>query len=226
MTISTLTHRVAAIEVKMLHLQFRMKKIYEDQQKLNNEKINYQTPRDLIKGMNNAAYNCIDMLVTFEHIYQLINDIFGTPELKEKFTKEMFQLLGNIRKIAEKWKPVRNKLGGHIDIEVAEKFCKEHNYFGVFLSEDLEADTGMLNMLLIESAINIARDKSDIFGRDLNLKNNGIGKEIKLFVDKLNEDWNTIFSYFDPMMKFLYEHGKQEKKDCTNPKDWKGIIVD
>ena len=223
---STLTYRVAAIQVKMLHLQFRMKKIYEDQKRLNDRKSSYKTPKTLIKGMNDAVYSSIDMLITFEHLYQLINDIFGTPELKEKFDEEMFQLLGNIRKVAMKWKPVRNKLGGHIDIEIAEAFCKKHNYFGVFLSDDLEADIGMLNMLLIESAVNVARDKSDIFGRDLDLASNGIGPEIKLFVDKLNEDWNTVYSYFEPMMRFMYKHGKQEKKDCTDPKDWKGIIVD
>lgn len=223
---STLTHRIAAIQVKMLHLQFRMKKIYDDQKLLNSKLSNYKTPREIIKGMNNAVYSAIDMLITFEHMFQLVNDIFNTPELKQRLDQNTIQLLGNVRKIAQKWKHVRNKLGGHIDIEIAEKFCEDHNYFGVFISDDLEADIGMLNMLLIESAVNTSRIKSDIFGRELDLKNNGVGPEMKLFVETLNNDWNGVFSYFEPLMKFLYEVGKKEKMECTDPKDWKGIVVD
>lgn len=223
---TTLTHRVAAIQVKMLHLQFRMKKIYEDQKLLNTKIPSFRTPREIIKGMNNAVYSAIDMLITFEHMFQLVNDIFNTAELKDRLDQGTIQLIGNVRKIAQKWKHVRNKLGGHIDIDVAEKFCEKHNYFGVFISDDLEADIGMLNMLLIESAVNAVRSKSDIFGRDLDLKNNGVGPEIKLFVDTLNKDWNEVFSYFEPFMKFLYNVGKKEKMECTDPKDWKGIVVD
>jgi len=224
--LTTLTHRVAAIQVKMLHLQFRMKKIYEDQKFLNTKLPSFRTPREIIKGMNNAVYSAIDMLITFEHMFQLVNDIFNTAELKDRLDQGTIQLIGNVRKIAQKWKHVRNKLGGHIDIDVAEKFCEKHNYFGVFISDDLEADIGMLNMLLIESAVNAVRSKSDIFGRDLDLKNNGVEPEIKLFVDTLNKDWNEVFSYFEPFMKFLYNVGKKEKMECTDPKDWKGIVVD
>ena len=223
---TTLTHRVAAIQVKMLHLQFRMKKIYEDQKFLNTKLPSFRTPREIIKGMNNAVYSAIDMLITFEHMFQLVNDIFNTAELKDRLDQGTIQLIGNVRNIAQKWKHVRNRLGGHIDIDVAEKFCEKHNYFGVFISDDLEADIGMLNMLLIESAVNAVRSKSDIFGRDLDLKNNGVGPEIKLFVDTLNKDWNEVFSYFEPFMKFLYNVGKKEKMECTDPKDWKGIVVD
>jgi len=203
-----------------------MKKIYEDQKLLNSKLPNFKTSREVIKGMNNAVYSAIDMLITFEHVFQLVNDIFNTSELKDRLDQSTIQLIGNVRKIAQKWKHVRNKLGGHIDIEIAEKFCEKHNYLGVFLSDDLEADIGMLNMLLIESAVNSVRSKSDIFGRELDLKNNGIGPEIKLFVDTLNKDWNEVFSYFEPFMKFLYDVGKKEKMDCTDPKDWKGIVVD
>ena len=223
---STLTHRVAAIQMKMLHLQFRMKKIYEDQKLLNSKLPSFKTPREIIKGMNNAVYSAIDMLITFEHMFQLVNDIFNTLELKDRLDQNTIQLIGNVRKIAQKWKHVRNKLGGHIDLEIVEKFCEKHNYFGVFLSDDLEADIGMLNMLLIESAVNSVRNKSDIFGRDLDLKNNGPGPEIKLFVETLNKDWNEVFGYFKPLMKILYKLGKKEKMACTNPKDWKGIVVD
>ena len=81
-------------------------------------------------------------------------------------------------------------------------------------------------MLLIESAVNAARGAEDIFGRDLNLKKHGIPNEMKLFVEKLNEDWNTSFEYFEPMMKFMYKIGKKEKMECTDPSEWKGIIGD
>ncbi len=222
---TTLTSRVAAIEVKMLHLQFRMKKIFEDQQYLNEQRSNFKENREIIKGMNNAAYNFIDMLVTMENLYQLISDIFATPEIREKFNQDMYKLLNKTKKITQKWKPVRNKLGGHIDIEVIVQFCEHHNYKGVFISDDLESDLGVLNMLMIESAVNSARNVFDIFGRDINLKNNGMPTEIKLLVDTINEDWNTAFEYFAPMMQFLYEIGKKEKLKNSHPEDLKGIVV-
>lgn len=224
--LTTLTSRVASIEVKMLHLQFRMKKIYEDQKMLNRQMPQFKNNREIIKGMKNAAYNCIDMLVTMGNLYQLINDIFATPEIREKFDKDMCQLLNQTKKITQKWKPVRNKLGGHIDIEIVEQFCAQHNYKGVFISNDLELDMGALNILMIESAVNSARNVSDIFGRDLNLKQNGIPQEIKLLVETLNKDWNTAFGYFEPMMEFLYKIGKEEKLANSHPGDLKGIVVD
>ena len=224
--LTTLTPRVASIEVKMLHLQFRMKKIFEDQKVLNSQLPKFRNNREIIKGMNNAAYSCIDMLVTMENLYQLINDIFATPEIREQFDKDMYQLLNQTKKITQKWKPVRNKLGGHIDIEIVEQFCEQHNYKGVFISNDLESDMGVLNMLMIESAVNSSRNVLDIFGRDLNLKQNGISKEIKLLVETLNKDWNTAFGYFEPMMKFLYNIGKEEKMANSHPSDLKGIVVD
>jgi hypothetical protein len=115
---TTLTSRVAAIEVKMLHLQFRMKKIFEDQKLLNSQLPNLKGNREIIKGMNNASYSFIDMLVTMENLYQLVNDIFATSEIRERFTKDIYQLLNKTKKLTQKWKPVRNKLGGHIDIQL------------------------------------------------------------------------------------------------------------
>ncbi len=224
--LTTLTSRVAAIEVKMLHLQFRMKKIFEDQKLLNSQQSDLKGNRETIKGMNNAAYSFIDMLVTMENLYQLVNDIFATPEIRQRFNKDMYQLLNNTKKLTQKWKPVRNKLGGHIDIEIVEQFCEKHNYKGVFITDDLEADLGVLNMLMIESAVNSARNVSDIFERDLNLKQNGIPQEMKLLVDTINKDWNTAFGYFEPMMKFIYEIGKKEKLAKSHPDDLKGIVVD
>ena len=89
----------------------------------------------------------------------------------------------------------------------------------MFITDDLETDLSALNMLLIESAVNAARRTEDIFGRDLNLKQNGIPNEMRLFVEKLNEDWNAASAYFEPTMKFMYEIGKKEKIECTDPSD-------
>ena len=49
---------------------------------------------------------------------------------------------------------------------------------------------------------------------------------MKLIVDTINKDWNTAFSYFEPMMKFVYETGKEEKLANSHPDDLKGIVVD
>jgi hypothetical protein len=202
-----------------------MKKIYEDQKRAVNKAKQIKNSRKRIKALYVVAYSCIDMLITFDHMYQLLSDIFSTPELRDRFDSSMKQMVGDSRKIAKKWKPVRNRLGGHIDIEVVENLCLKHNFIGVFLSDDLEADVPVLNMLLIENAVNYVRDKSDIFGRDLDFKNNGLANEMKLFVDTLNKDWNAVYEYFRPMSEFLYKHGKEEKMRATHPEDRKGLVV-
>ena len=220
---STLTTKVAAIQVKMLHLQFRMKKIYEDQSMLNEKKVKCKTNREIIRGLTNSAYTLIDMLTTMEHAHQLMKDFLDTEELKKHFAKSTYEMLNNVKKISEKWKYVRNKLGGHIDSQVVEDMCKEHNFKGVFLSNDLETDVGVLNMLLIESAVNAARKSGDIFGRDLEMKQNLSG-EAEVLVTKLNEDWNTVFSYFLPLMDLMYKAGKEEKISATSPEEWEGLV--
>ena len=222
----TLTHRVAAIQVKMLHLQFRMKLIHENQGRIIEKSNAYRTDREKVKGMYSAAYNVVDMLTTFENIYQLMDDIFATSELKDKMESELRKILGTTKSISLKWKKVRNKLGGHIDIEMVEKFCKQNSYLGVFISDDLEADTGILNMLMIAGACNAVRDKYDIFGRDLDLKKNGPGPEMEALMTKIDEDWGTAFAYFEPMMKFLYKVGKEEKLSISTPESIKGIMTD
>lgn len=220
---STLTTKVAAIQTKMLHLQFRMKKIYEDQSLLNEKKASFKTNRETIRGLTNSAYSFIDMLITMEHAHQLMKDFFATQELTQHFDKNTYTLLNDVKKISEKWKYVRNKLGGHIDSQVVEEMCVNHNFKGVFLSDDLETDVGVLNMLLIESAINAARKSHDIFGRELEMKKKLPG-EVEAIVTKLNEDWNAVFSYFKPLMELLYKAGKEEKILATSPEERKGLV--
>ena len=98
---TTLTTRFAAIQLKMLHLQFRMKKIHQDQQKALSE-AQHKTNRDRVRGLLPVAYNFIDMLVTFEHAAGLVRDIFATPELRVHFDKDTYEILNRTRKAAEK----------------------------------------------------------------------------------------------------------------------------
>ena len=129
-TSTTLTTRFAAIQLKMLHLQFRMKKIHQDQQALSAAW--HKTNRDMIRGLLPAAYTFIDMLVSLEHMAGLVRDIFATPELRNRFDRDTYEILNRTRKAAERWLPVRNCLGGHIDIKVIDELCRRHGYRGVF----------------------------------------------------------------------------------------------
>ena len=214
---STVTPRVAAAQFKMLHIHFRALKISEDQQRLHVQ--DFAENRDKIKKMRNAAYNCIDMMICMEHIVGVINDILGTPELREKMNRDALKILNTSKKAAEKWKPVRNRVGGHLCIDAFESFCAQHNYHGVFLSDDLEADLGPLNMLAIGSAINDARRTCDIFKRDIDIM-----AETSLVIDQLDQDWTTALSYFEPISRFMYDIGKKEKLAAAHPDDVCGIV--
>ena len=71
--------------------------------------------------------------------------------------------------------------------------------------------------------MNSARSSSDIIGRDLDMCSD-IGAESSVLVTAINKDWNTIFGYFEPMMKLMYRVGKEEKKASTHPSEWHGIV--
>ena len=221
-TSTTLTTRFAAIQLKMLHLQFRMKKIYQDQQALSEAQ--YKTNRDRIRGLLPAGYTFIDMLVSLEHAAGLVRDVFATPELRVHFDKDACEILNRTRKAADKWRPVRNCLGGHIDIDVIDELCERHGYRGVFLSNDLESDVAVLNMLLLEGAVNSVRSKSDIIGRDLDMRSH-LASETETLVKAINNDWQTVFGYFKPLMELMYRVGKQEKMAATHPSQRTGIVT-
>ena len=222
--ISTLTYRVAAVQVKMMHIQYRLKKIHDDQEIINEKLKNITTNRDILREIGTTVYSTVDMLITMEHLYQLTNDIFSTTELTQHFNKKIYQIINNTKKIAKKWKFVRNKLGGHIDINTVEDFCDKHNFKGVFISDDFECDVSALNMILIESAVNSARSSYDIFARDLDLRKDLPG-EMKLLVDELNKDWNEAFLYFEPLMKLMYKVGKKEKISWAGINNLSGIVT-
>tara|TARA_R110002049_G_scaffold47902_4_gene138545 strand:+ start:19978 stop:20598 length:621 start_codon:yes stop_codon:yes gene_type:complete len=203
----------------MLHIQFRALRIGEDRERLNSQTLTDN--RDQIKQMRNVAYGFIDTMVCMEHIVGVINDILSTSELRDKMDREILTVLNASKKAAEKWKPVRNRVGGHLCIDVFESFCTEHNYQGVFLSDDLEADLGLLNMLAIGSAINDARKTCDIFHRDINIMHM---PDMRILVNQLNEDCTTALSYFDPVSRFMYDVGREEKLAAAHPDDTVGIV--
>ena len=217
---STLTSRVAAVQFKMLHIQFRVLKIGEDQKRAL-DVVDADTPRQQVKATKNVAYCFLDTMVCMEHIFELINDIFATPELREHMEREEYEILNKSKDAASRWKPVRNKVGGHLDLDAFISFCDKHNYKGVFVSDDLEADLCALNLIAIGAAINASRNTCDIFGRDID-----IISEMNLVAKQLKDDSDTAIAYFDPISRFLYRIGMDEKKAAANPEDLKGIIRD
>lgn len=205
--------------MKLFYLQYRALKIVNDQKSLN--KKDYLTARERLKGNKDSVFNTVDIIITMEYIIGLINDMFNTPELRDKFDEDMYKLLNKSKKAARRWKSVRNHIGGHLNITSIENICKKYNLKGVFLSEDIEADASLLNMLIIQGAVNAARKTEDIFGRDINLI-----EDAHLFNQKIDEDWGVALEFFEPSLKFLCKFGEEEKKKHTSPSTWKGIVYD
>lgn len=62
------------------------------------------------------------------------------------------------------WKHVRNKLGGHLNIENITSICDKHNFKGVFISNFIEADfKAILLNMLVEESVNSSLNKSQLF---------------------------------------------------------------
>lgn len=203
----------------MLHIQYRALKIAEDNDRVVASPP--KNPREGVKATKNAAYSFIDTMICMEHVVGLIDDIFATEELRQPMERDIYTVLNASKKAAEKWKPVRNRVGGHLSIEAFEAFCDQHNYKGVFISDDLEADLCALNLLAIGAAINDARTTCDIFRRDIQIMD-----DIALVSQTLTEDCKTAIRYFDPVSRYLYRIGKDEKLAAAHPHDLKGIVRD
>lgn len=219
---STLTHRFAAIQIKMWHLQFRMRQVLRNHSILNEQE--FSSNRQRIRGLGPAIYSVLDMLVTFEHLEVLMSDILATDEIRSALTPQEVKNIGRTKNVAARWKSVRNVFGGHIDLSIVVDVCERHNFRGALLSNDLETDIAVYNALLLEGALNRARVKSDIFGRDLNFSRDLSG-EISIVIEELNKDWNEVFAYFEPLMKRIYEVGKPEKMAVTRPEDRLGLVI-
>ncbi len=48
--------------------------------------------------------------------------------------------------------------------------------------------------------------------------------EAEILVNKLNEDWNTVFNNFYPLMELIYKAGKKEKMSATIPEEREGLV--
>lgn len=199
-----------------------MKKIHDDQGALHD--LVPSTNREKIRHFGPAAYAVVDMLVTLEHAASLFKDVFATPVLSKQLGKELRRQLSASMKTAEKWQPVRNKLGGHLDLSSIESACDSHGFRGVFLSEDLETDVSVLNAILIESAFNQSGFAQTHLGRQIDLRS-GISMEVQVMITLLNGDWEKVFSCFNPLMQKMYAIGKEEKEAVTPPSERKGIVV-
>ena len=218
---STLTSRVAAIQIKLWHLYFRMKKIRDDQKRLHIKK--FKSPRTRLVRMAPAVYNCIDMIISMEHLSTAMADVRATSEQREHFVEAQLKQIGVAQNVSSKWIAVRNKLGGHLDITVFEEMCERHGISGVLISQNPEADAAIYNMLLLESAINSTRKKSQIFDRELDCRNN-LSQELKAISDKISEDWNAIFETFAPIIEAIYEIGKRDKLLVASSEELAGML--
>lgn len=200
-----------------------MEKIYRDQEALNGRQ--FETNRAKIKGMRNATYSVIDMLITMEHAATAFQDVFSTPILSKQLGDELRKSLSEGRQIAQKWTPIRNKLGGHIDVSAIEAACADYNFKGVFLTPDLETDVSGFNAILIAAAFNESGFSEREFGRRVNFNEHGFVPEIALMVTKLNQDWARVFACINPLIAKMYEIGKAEKEAVTPLSERQGLIV-
>jgi len=218
---TTLTSDTSAIQIKLMYLHFKSVKINDDMNRINSLKFKDKESPEAISAKGEIAFNMIDVIALFEGYNTLVKDINAYPNFSKRLNKALANSLKEIRKRTEKWKHVRNKIGGHVDIESIKSFCETYNYRGVFLSDELEADFKGITMLqIIESAINSTLHKSKLLISKAKLTTQ---YGLNIVVDKIMEDWKLCFDLNQPLMELLYEIGKEEKLNSTNPDDI-GII--
>lgn len=214
---NTLISEISAIQVKLLFLHFKSVKINDDIARINQTEFSSNSVADAIKKRGEMAYNIIDIVVLFESYNSLINNIYNYKKIAKHINSELRFKLGKIQKLTAKWKFVRNKIGGHVDIEPIQEFCDLYEYKGVFISNNLEADfKGILILQMIESAINSTLDKSNLFENKLVLTNK---VDLEKLISKINQDWKPCFDLFSDISKFLYKIGKKDKLKTIKGKD-------
>ena len=219
---TTLTSEISAIQIKLMYLHFKSVKVNDDMNRINSLKFQNLGSPEAISAKGEVAFNMIDVITLFEGYHSLTKDIHAYPNLSKRLSKTVSDTLKEVKKRTEKWKHVRNKIGGHIDIESIKSFCKIYNYRGVFISDELEADfKGIIILQMIQSAINSTLTKSKLFiwpGVDLTGQ---FG--LNTVINKIMEDWRICFEMYKPLMELLYEIGKQEKLKTIDHDDI-GII--
>jgi len=160
---NTITTEVSAIQVKSLYLNFKTIKINDSINQINSLRFENSATPEAISARGEIIYDVIDAITLFENYHSLCDDILKSPNLGPVLTSDLSSYLKLVRKKMSQWKHVRNKLGGHLNLQAIEGFCKKHNYKGVFISNHLEADfKGVLLNMMLESAINETLEKSKL----------------------------------------------------------------
>jgi len=176
----TVISEISAIQVKLLFLHFKSIKINEDIQRINSISFSDPESPEAIKKKGEIAYCIIDIIALFESYNSFVRNINNYENIAKYLKRRLRRKLENIKISTAKWKHVRNKIGGHIDIKPIQEFCETYSYKGVFISNDLEADfKGILILQMIESAINSTLNKSKLFSKKVILtQESDLGKII------------------------------------------------
>ncbi|MEX0810781.1 MAG: hypothetical protein WD048_01105 [Chitinophagales bacterium] len=212
---NTIVSEISAIQVKLLFLHFKSVRINEDIQRINSIPFsNPKKPEAIIKK-GEIAYCLVDIISLFESYNSLVSNIYSYKNISKYIESNLKSRLGKIQKTTAKWKHVRNKIGGHVDIEPIQEFCENYNYKGVFISNNLEADfKGILILQMIESAINSTLNKSKLFENEVVLTEQ---LDLGRLIGKIKQDWEPCLDMFDDVFKLLYKIGKGDKlKAITN----------
>ncbi|SHJ57742.1 hypothetical protein SAMN04488028_101559 [Reichenbachiella agariperforans] len=200
---------VSALQTKLLYLHFKSVKINDDIQRINSINFTDSSSKESITKKGEIAYNLVDIISLFEGYWSLADNIFKYKNVSTHLNSNLNTHLKDLRRRTGKWKHVRNKIGGHLDINTIIDFCEDYNYKGVFISNELEADfKGVLILQMIESAVNSTLEKSHLFKNDLILTE---PRDLNLLIDKINEDWLVCLQSFEIVSKFLYKMGKKDK---------------
>jgi hypothetical protein len=212
---------VSALQTKLMFLHFKSVKINDDIVRINSIEFPDPSTKESITKKGEIAFNMIDIIALFEGYWSFADNVFKYKNISAYLNSEVNSHLKEIRRRTEKWKHVRNKIGGHVDIKSVIEFCEKYNYKGVFISNELEADfKGVILLQMIESAVNTTLEKSHLFKSELNLTNQ---KNLSLLIDKINEDWWLCIKTFQVVSSFLYKMGKKDKLKQITKEDI-GII--
>ena len=208
---------VSALQTKLLYLHFKSIKINDDILRINAIKYADPSSKDAITKKGEIAFNLIDIISLFEGYWSFADDIFRYKNISAHLNSELNTYLRELRRKTSKWKHVRNKIGGHLDINTITSFCEEYNYKGVFISNEIEADfKGILILQMIESAVNTTLEKSNLFKSELKLTEIS---NLNIFIDRVNEDWFICLQSFNKFSKFLYKMGKKDKLNLITKED-------
>ncbi|HEX9804987.1 MAG TPA: hypothetical protein VGA67_04860 [Candidatus Dojkabacteria bacterium] len=211
---TSLTSEISAIQIKLMYLHFKSVKINDSIRQNNNVQFeNIESP-EAIAHRGSLIYDIIDVITLFENYNSFVSDAMSTQYLSKKLNQKCREQLKEVNKVTQRWKHVRNKVGGHIDLNSIIEYCNRNNYKGIFLSNKLQADfKGVLLTQLLDAAFNSTLGKSKLFARRLDLMN---PIDMRIFIGKFNQDWKICLDLFNPLFEDLYTIGKKEKLEVID----------